>query len=140
MVIMVMVLSSRGLWISLLLTMVVNTPVALADQGLLDSKVFVGQFKEKHIRGAENDRLVFDKGSFRSDAYARRGFVEGAYTADVEQDRIYFEAVTASPSDGTITWRGVVTGDTIEVDFSLRKKGWLSDTVKDYSFKGTLAQ
>ena len=75
---------------------------------------------------------------FHSIVYGQRGFNEGVYMARAEADKIYFEAETVSLKQGIIKWQGVVHGDTIEVDYRWRKKGWLSDTVKDYSFKGTL--
>ena len=131
---------SGFVWIVFWLTMAVGIPMASANEGLLDSLVFVGQFEEKHISGAESDKLVFDNGTFHSDAHARQGFAKGAYSAEAEQDKIYFQAVTTSPSNGTITWSGVVSGDTIEVNFRLRKDGWFADTVKDYMFRGTLAK
>jgi hypothetical protein len=43
-----------------------------------------------------------------------------------------------SPKQGKIIWRGIVNEDAIEVNFHWRKKGWLSDTEKDYSFNGKL--
>jgi hypothetical protein len=44
------------------------------------------------------------------------------------------------PKRGKIEWRGIVDGDSIEVKYRWSKKGWLSDTVKDFSFNGTLKQ
>jgi hypothetical protein len=69
-----------------------------------------------------------------------RGFEEGVYVARVEEDKIYFEAETVSPKRGKIEWRGIVHRDSIEVKYRWSKKGWLSDTVKDFSFNGTLKQ
>ena len=40
--------------------------------------------------------------------------------------------------DGKIIWHGIVHGDSIDVNYRWSKKGWLSDTVKDFSFNGTL--
>ena len=70
--------------------------------------------------------------------YGQRGFNEGVYTARADADRIYFEAETVNPKQGIIIWHGIVHGDSIEVNYRWSKKGWLSDTEKDYSFNGTL--
>jgi len=40
----------------------------------------------------------------------------------------------------TFEWRGIFHGDSIEVKYHWSKKGWLSDTGKDYPFNGTLKQ
>jgi hypothetical protein len=113
--------------------------VAIAQEGLLDGRVFVGQYSENHKRGAVNeDELRFTNSEFHSIVYGQKGFNEGVYTARAEADKIYFEAETVNPKQGNIKWRGVVDGDSIEVNYRWRKKGWLSDTVKDYSFNGTL--
>ena len=56
----------------------------------------------------------------------------------LDADKIYFEAETINPKQGRIKWRGIVHGDSIEVNYRWSKKGWLSDTVKDYSFNGRL--
>jgi hypothetical protein len=77
-------------------------------------------------------------GEFHSIGYGQKGFNEVAYTARAEEDKIYFEAETVSPKQGKIKWRGIVHKDSIEVSYRWSKKGWLSDTQKDYLFKGKL--
>ena len=62
----------------------------------------------------------------------------GSGTARTQEDKIYFEAETMSQKQGKIKWRGIVHGDSIEVNYRWSKKGWLSDTKKDYSFNGKL--
>ena len=111
---------------------------ANAQEGLLDGKVFIGKFNEKHKRESREDELQFLAGKFYSRWYGKSGFNEGAYTTIVDDDKIHFETETISPKKGTITWKGTVHGDSIEVNFHLSKKGWLSDTEKDYSFTGEL--
>jgi hypothetical protein len=110
----------------------------IAQEGLLDGKIFVGQYREKHKRAVKEDELRFINGEFHSIAYGQRGFTEGAYKARAENDKIHFEAETVSPKRGNIKWRGIVHGDSIEVNYQWSKKGWLSNTEKDYSFNGTL--
>jgi len=109
--------------------------IVIAQEGLLDGKVFVGKYREDHKRGAvKEDELRFTNSEFYSTVYSQRGFNEGVYTARAESDRIYFEAETVNPKQG----KGIVHGDSIKVNYRWRKKGWLSDTVKDFSFNGTL--
>lgn len=115
-----------------------NTTVVIAQEGLLDGKIFVGQSREKHIRTVKEDELRFNNGEFHSIRYGKKGYSSGVYTAKVEAGNIYFEAEIVNSKNGKIQWRGIVNGDSISVEYHWSKKGWLSDTEKDYSFNGTL--
>ncbi len=126
--------------LSILLFVLWATPVVCAQEGLLDDKVFIGRYKENHISNAKEEEIKFIDGELHSMVYARRGFTKGVYTAVVKQDGIHFEAVTVSPEQGTIDWRGIVSGDSIVVKYQWRKTGWLADTVRDYSFIGTIVK
>ncbi len=110
----------------------------IAQEGLLDGKVFVGQSREKHKRAVKEDELRFLDGKFHSAIYAQRGFNEGLYTAKAGEDEIYFDAETVNPKKGNIKWRGIVRGDSIEVNYRWGKRGWLSNSEKNYSFNGSL--
>ena len=123
---------------TLSLGMLFSMPIASGQGGLLDGKAFVGQYREKHKRVVKVDELRFMRGKFYSIVYGQRGFTEGVYTAKAEADKILFEAETVSPKKGRIKWRGIVYGDSIEVNYHWSKKGWLSDTIKYYSFNGRL--
>ena len=112
--------------------------IVVAQEGLLDGKVFVGQSREKHKRAVREDELRFTNGKFHSIVYGQEGFRDGVYTARAQEDKVYFEAETLNPEQIKIKWRGIVNGDSIEVNYRWSKKGWLSDTEKNYSFKGTL--
>ena len=112
--------------------------IVIAQEGLLDGKVFTGQYREKHKRTVKEDELQFKNGEFHSVRYNKKGFSNGVYTARADANKIYFEAETVHPKKGRIKWSGVIDGDSIEVDYHWSKKGWLSDTEKDYSFNGTL--
>ncbi len=116
------------------------TPVVLAQEGLLDDKVFTGRYQENHISTVKDEELKFLDGELHSMVYARMGFAKGVYTAVVKQDGIHFEAVSVSPKQGTIDWRGIVYADAIVVTYQWRKKGWLTDTVRDYSFNGMIVK
>ena len=124
---------------TLSLVIMFGITIVVAQEGLLDGKVFVGQYSENHKRGAvKEDELRFMNREFQSIVYGQRGFNEGVYTDRAEEDKIYFEAKTVSPKRGKIKWRGIVHGESIEVNYRWSKKGWLSDTERDYSFNGTL--
>jgi hypothetical protein len=115
-----------------------STTIVVAQEGLLDGKVFVGQSREKNIRAVKEDEIRFIGGKFHSISYGLKGFNAGVYTARAEEDKIYFEAETVHPKRGKIKWRGIVHGDSIEVNYHWSKKGWFSDTEINYSFNGTL--
>jgi hypothetical protein len=123
---------------TLSLVIIFSITIVIAQEGLLDGKVFVGQSIEKHRKAVKEDELKFMNGKFHSIGFGQRGFNEAVYTARAEEDKIYFEAETVNPKQGKIKWRGIVHGDSIEVNYRWSKKGWLSDTEKDYSFNGIL--
>jgi len=120
------------------LVILFSITIVIAQEGLLDGKVFVGQSIEKNRRAVKEDELRFMNGKFHSIVCAKRGFNEGVYTARAEEDKIYFEAETVNPKQGKIKWSGIVHGDSIEVNYRWSKKGWFTSTEKDYSFNGTL--
>ena len=121
-----------------ILVIMFSTAVAAAQEGLLDGKIFIGRYREKHKRVVTEDELKFMNGEFHSVGYGQKGFNGGVYKASLEADGIYFEAETVSPKNGKIKWRGIVRGDSIEVNYQWSKRGWLSDTKKDYLFNGTI--
>jgi hypothetical protein len=123
---------------TLSLVILFSITIVIAQEGLLDGKVFVGQSIEKHRKAVKEDELKFMNGKFHSIGFGQRGFNEAVYSARAEEDKIYFEAETVNPKQGKIKWRGIVHGDSIEVNYRWSKKGWLSNTEKDYSFNGTL--
>jgi hypothetical protein len=125
---------------SVALFMLWTAPVVWAQEGLLDDKVFLGRYKEKHISIVREEKITFMDGELHSMVYEPKGFAKGAYTAVVKQDGIHFEAVTVSPRQGTIDWRGIVSGDSIVVTYQWKKNGWLTDTIRDYSFTGTIVK
>ena len=126
------------LFFTLSFIIVFGITIVTAQEGLLDGKVFVGQYREKHKSAVKEDELRFFDGEFHSLSYGQKGFNKGVYKARAEDDKIYFDVETKSPKQGKISWSGFVHGDSIEVNYHWSKKGWLSDTEKDYSFNGTL--
>jgi len=127
-------------FLSILLIALWATPVVLAQESLLDDKVFIGRYQENHIASEKEEELKFVDGKLHSMVYARKGFAKGVYKAVVKPDGIHFEAVTVSPNQGTIDWRGIVYDDSIVVNYKWLKKGWFTDTERDYSFNGTIVK
>jgi hypothetical protein len=133
-----MLKTCRFLFLPLGLVLVFSITAGLAQEDLLDGKIFVGQSREKHKRTVNEDEIRFLNGTFHSISYGQKGFNVGVYTARAEEDKIYFEADTVSQKNGKIQWDGIVNGDSIKMNFRWRKKGWLSDTERHYTFIGTL--
>jgi hypothetical protein len=108
-----------------------------ADKMPLDGATFVGTMTEKGKTKADQDQLVFKDGKFRSTACDAYGFTETPYTAAVSDVDTRFEAVAASPKEGTMTWKGTVKGNTIEGTADWVKKGQAD---MHYTFKGKLKE
>ncbi len=108
---------------------------AAAQTGPLDGKTFVGTTTEKGKTKGEKDSFVFRDGKFRSTACDSYGFTAAAYTFAVSDVSSTFEAVSASPREGTMKWKGTVKGDTIEGTSVWTKKGQADIT---YTFQGRL--
>jgi len=62
---------------ALSLVFLFSITIVIAEEGLLDGKVFVGQSLEKHRRAVKEDELRFMNGKFHSIVYGQRGFNEG---------------------------------------------------------------
>lgn len=106
---------------------------------LLDGRRFVGLNGEKgrELDPHEREEIVFEDGQFRSVSCDPYGFGSAPYSAQVVADTIRFEAVTHSPTHGTISWRGQVRGERAEMTFEWVKKRWYWDTRREYWFNGT---
>ena len=134
----IMVKIGRLFIFCLSLIMLLGGDALIAQEGLLDGMVFIGQYRVKHTRSAKEDELSFMNGEFNSVYYSQKGFRNAAYTATAEGGEIHFTTETESLKKGKIKWRGIVDGDSIEVNYHLSKMGWLSNTETDYLFQGTL--
>lgn len=91
--------------------------VTSAGQGTLDGRTFSVESGEKGKPAKDKDTIRFRDGNFHSTGCDRYGFGDGPYTATMEGGAIRFEAVTTSPTKGTMTWRGTVQGDRIDVAY-----------------------
>ena len=113
---------------------------ALSDDGshLLDGLAFSGFNGEKGLPldPEESEEIVFENGRFRSVSCEPYNFGDSDYTATAVGDSIHFQAVTNSPSHGTISWNGVIKGDSAEMTFLWTKERWYWDTRREYWFRG----
>ena len=109
--------------------------------GVLDGKVFVGEFGKINQKAEGKDELIFQDGKFRSTCCDPYGFGDSAYIAMVNGDMITFEAETFSTSEGKIKWSGVVKNDTLDGTFTWHRLGkWyrVSKAPIEYWIKGQL--
>ncbi|WP_298718490.1 hypothetical protein [uncultured Oceanisphaera sp.] len=125
----------------LLITFLGMVPIGVQAE-LLDGMTFVGLNGEagEALDPDEHEEIIFQDGLFTSVSCAPYNFKSGEYSTTVVDDSIHFDAVTESPTHGTITWQGVVHGDTAEVTFVWTKARWYWDTRREYWFRGTLKQ
>ncbi len=108
--------------------------------GLLDGRSYVGKTGEVGKEAAEDEEIVFRDGKLHSVGCEPWDFNDGEYKImrSGEGDKIHFEAETESPKHGKIVWKGTVEGDSIDVNYTWSKKGWLGTKTKDKWFKGVL--
>jgi hypothetical protein len=107
---------------------------------LLDGRVYVGNNGEIGREADRSDEFIFKNGQFVSASCDEYQFASGPYTAWLEGNIIYFEAVTLSQSDGKISWQGKIDGDNLNATFVWTKERWYWDTRREYWFKGKLQQ
>ena len=107
---------------------------------LLDGMTFVGKNGEigKKLAEYEDEEIIFEKGMFTSVSCEPYNFGSSPYNAKAIGDKIHFEAVTASPTHGKISWAGIIDGDEAEVKFVWTKERWYWDIRREYWFKGKL--
>lgn len=108
--------------------------------GLLDGRSYVGKTGEVGKEAAEDEEIVFRDGKLHSVGCEPWDFNDGEYKTmrSGDGDTIHFEAETESPKHGNIVWKGTVEGDSIDVNYTWSKKGWLGTKTKDKWFKGAL--
>lgn len=102
--------------------------------GPLDDKTFTAQM----VRNGRSEpaELVFKNGTFRSTSADPYAFSGTKYTAVRDGEFMRFEAVAASPDAGTMTWKGTVTGKTIQGTVVWDESWYRPD--REYEFKGKL--
>ncbi len=109
--------------------------VASPGKGALDGKTFDVQIQETG-KPATPDQLVFESGSFVSTACVQHKFEKAAYAAKQAGAATTFEAKTTSPTDGTILWKGTVSGASVNGTMEWTPKSGKKET---HAFSGALA-
>lgn len=128
----------RSLLAALVLAFGLSTALHAEEKkkGELDGKSFDATNGEKGKTTGERDVITFADGRFHSSSCNAYGFGKSPYsTKHLEGGAISFEAETVSPQEGTLRWRGVVKGNTIEGTYVWMKAGQRDI---EYWFKGTL--
>lgn len=110
---------NRTLFVTALL--VLSIPALAAAQGTqkssaatLDGKTFVGEVSQQGKDKPDPDELSFKTGKMHSTACDPYGFTDSAYTATAAGDAVNFICEATSPKEGKMSWKGTVTGDTLE--------------------------
>lgn len=131
-----------GLLFAILVLVPIGDTSSADGSQLLDGLAFSGLNGEKGspLDPNEKEEIVFENGRFHSISCEPYNFGDADYTATVVGDAIHFQAVTHSPTHGTIAWDGVVTGDTAQMTFLWTKERWYWDTRKEYWFSGSRKQ
>ena len=104
----------------------------------LNGKTFVGEIGEKGKTTSQyKEEMSFKDGVMVSSACSSLGFESFSYTATNSDDGVHFVAEATNPTEGTLTWEGVVNGDALDATSVWEKPGnppdesWLKATLKD---------
>ena len=111
---------------------------ALAGIALAASPVDGTQWQIKlttaAVRTSSEDRVQFDKGRFTSPLFQPKGFATSNYTLTEEQGGpVVWETMQTSEKEGTLSWRGELSGETMRGVASWRKR---DGSVVNYTFTG----
>jgi len=126
----------------LVATCLAATPAAGEGSHLLDGRTYIGKNGEKGktLAEYEDEQIVFEGGRFTSVSCEPYHFGSSPYTAREERGKIHFEAITESPTHGTIAWMGVIDGERADVSFVWTKERWYWNIHREYWFRGVLKQ
>jgi len=81
----------------------------IASGGVLDGKTFVGETGEVGKPKGEAEEIDFRDGTFHSKPCDAYGFGRAPYRAVTTDGVTRFEALTTSPREGRMSWRGTVS-------------------------------
>ena len=106
-------------------------------EGLLDGQAFSGTVGALGKESPYNkDSIVFADGYFVSTDCVQYGFERAPYTARRDGNVIHFEAVTRSPTHGTMTWAGTIRGEEARAEYRWVRERWFWTQRGEYWFKG----
>lgn len=113
-----------------------TAPSAAVARLMLDGRTFRVEAFEKGKK-VFDDRLVFEDGTFFSEACRKFGFDRSSYYIRVEGNQIRFLAETVSPTHGTMVWKGTVEENRIDGAFRWTKERWYWTVRRNFEVKGT---
>lgn len=99
------------------------TPTPAQPPAGLDGKSFTGQMGKRGEKTGDRAELLFKDGKFRFAAGEGYGFDPGPYTSREAGGGIAFEAETRSAKEGTMKWKGTVTGGRVNATANWSKPG-----------------
>lgn len=103
---------------------------ALQAQGspdLLDGKQFAGEIGKKGKPAMGKEEMSFKDGKMVSSACVELGFANFPYKAARKAGTIEFEASASNPKEGTLTWKGTISGDTLSATSHWTRPGQAPD-------------
>lgn len=103
--------------------------------GVLDGKIFTGKMGVKGKEASSDNDVSFNDGKFHSKVCDKYNFGEGVYKVTWEGDSKHFEAVTLSPTDGKMMWKGTIASNVINATAVWYNK---DGELKQLWFKGEL--
>ncbi|MFT3956730.1 MAG: hypothetical protein QM722_20810 [Piscinibacter sp.] len=89
----------------------------------LDGRSFHGVVLEAGKTAGDADTLIFAGGRFRSTACDRYGYGDGAYTVQLDGERVRFDAETESPRYGRLRWHGTIAGHRLDGTLTMLRDG-----------------
>jgi uncharacterized protein YdeI (BOF family) len=114
--------SATAALLAVVVTLCAGAAIA-APGGPLDGRKFKAESGEKGKAKAEDDEISFSGGLFHSKGCDTYGFKAAAYKAATKDGVTTFTAETVSPKEGTIRWKGTVTGDRVDATYVWTKAG-----------------
>jgi hypothetical protein len=119
-----------------LIALCVLGSVALAASSL-DGTQWQIKLTTADVKTPSEDRVNFEKGRFTSSLFRPKGFPASNYTLTEEQGGpVIWETMQTSETDGTLSWRGELGGESMHGVASWRKP---NGSVVNYLFTGRKA-
>ena|SRR3989442_2094920 len=107
--------------------------IALAASSL-DGTQWQIKLTAADVKTPSEDRVRFEKGRFSSPLFQPKGFPTSNYTLTEEKGGpVIWETMQTSETDGTVSWRGELGGETMHGVASWRKP---NGSVVNYIFTG----
>jgi len=103
----------------------------------LDGQTFVGTMGKKGEATGGTETIHFQNGEFHSVACDAHGFTAAPYKATVKGGTTEFTAETTSSTEGSLRWKGTITGNMLTATATGYKDGKM---IGDYWVKAQMQQ